>query len=27
VTMELMEMFDGRFYHMLSEGNDLERAG
>jgi hypothetical protein len=27
VTMELMEMFEGRFYHVLSEGNDLERVG
>lgn len=27
VTMELMEMFEGRFYHVLSEGNDLERFG
>jgi hypothetical protein len=27
VTIELMEMFEGRFYHVLSEGSDLERVG
>jgi hypothetical protein len=26
VTMELMEMFDGRFYHLVSEGNAAETA-
>ena len=24
VTMELMEMFDGRFYHVLSQSNGVE---
>ena len=24
ITMELMEMFEGRFYHLLSEGNVAE---
>jgi hypothetical protein len=24
VTMELMEMFEGRFYHLISEGNAVE---
>jgi len=24
ITMELMEMFDGRFYHVVSEGNAVK---
>ena len=26
VTMELMEMFDGRFYHVMSEGNWVDEV-
>jgi hypothetical protein len=26
ITMELMEMFEGRFYHLISEGNAVEPA-
>ena len=26
VTMELMEMFEGRFYHVVSQGNAVEPA-
>lgn len=26
VTLELMEMFDGRFYHVVSEGNAVEKS-
>ena len=26
VTLELMEMFEGRFYHVVSEGNAVERS-
>jgi hypothetical protein len=26
ITMELMEMFEGRFYHLLSEGNVVENG-
>jgi hypothetical protein len=27
MTMELLEMFEGRFYHILSEGNAVEGVG
>ena len=27
VTLELMEMFEGRFYHVVSEGNAAEPVG
>ena len=26
VTLELMEMFEGRFYHVVSEGNAVEHS-
>lgn len=26
VTLELMEMFEGRFYHVVSEGNAVEQS-
>ena len=26
VTLELMEMFEGRFYHVVSEGNAVEES-
>ena len=26
ITLELMEMFEGRFYHLISEGNAVEPA-
>jgi len=27
ITLEIMEMFEGRFYHVMSEGNEASQAG